>query len=65
MFSKEREIFKIFCNKRLDEIDELCKTIDYGDLKFIISSSGTETYLSGLKYQFQKHDISKKNLIDI
>ena len=49
MFSKGREIFKIVCNKRLDEIDELCKTIDYGDLKFIISSSGTETYLSGLK----------------
>ena len=30
-------------------MDELSKTIDYGDLKFIISSSGTETNFSELK----------------
>ena len=36
-------------NKRLDKIDELSRVIDYGDLKFIICSSGTETDFSELK----------------
>ena len=47
--SKEREIFKNIYNKRLDKIIELFKATDYGDLKFIISSSGTETDFSELK----------------
>ena len=49
MRSKEREIFKNIYNKRLDKIIELFKATDYGDLKFIISSSGTETDFSELK----------------
>ena len=49
MLSKEREIFKKDYNKRLDKVDELSKRIDFGDLKFIISSSGTETNFSKLK----------------
>ena len=36
-------------NKRLDKIDELSETIDYGDLKFIVNSSGLETNFSELK----------------
>ena len=49
MLSKEREIFNNIYNKRLDKIDELLKTIDYSELKFIINSSGTETNFSELK----------------
>ena len=49
MPSNEREIFKNIYNERLDKIDELSKTIDYGDLKFIIISSDTETDFSELK----------------
>ena len=49
LLSKEREIFKNIYNKRLNKIDQLSKIIDYGDLKFIISSSGTETHFSKLK----------------
>ena len=49
MLSKKREIFKNIYNKRLNKIDELAKTIDYGDLKFIVNSSGLETDFSELK----------------
>ena len=35
--------------KRLHKIDELSKAVDYGDLKFIISNSSTETNFSELK----------------
>ena len=78
LLSKERKIFKNIYNKRLDKIDEVSKTTEYGDLKFIISSSGIETDFSKLKYpvlylivlekmkyQLKKHNINKKNLIDI
>ena len=64
MLSKEREIFKDIYNKRLDNIDELSKTIDYGDLKFVISSSGKETNFSEIKDpvasldSIRKHEIS-------
>ena len=37
---KKREIFKNIYNKRLNKTNELAKTVDYGDMKFIISSSG-------------------------
>ena len=49
MLSKERETFKSIYNKILDNINELSKTIDYGGLKFISSSSSTETDFSELK----------------
>ena len=49
LLSIEREIFKNISNWRLNKIDELSKTIDYGDLKFIINSSSTETNFSELK----------------
>ena len=49
MLSKETEIFKNIYNKRLSKTDELFKTIDYGDLKFIISNSSTEIGFSELK----------------
>ena len=49
LLTKEREIFKNIYNKKIDKINELSKTIDYGDLKFIISTSGTETDYSELK----------------
>ena len=49
LLSKERQIFKNIYDKRLNKIDQLSKKLNYGDLKFIISSSGTETNFSGLK----------------
>ena len=49
MLSKKREIFKNIYNSRLDKIDELSKTIDYGDFKFIVNSNGQETDFSELK----------------
>ena len=49
LLSKEREIFKNIYKKRLNKIDQLSKIIDYGDLKFIISNSGTKTNFSKLK----------------
>ena len=49
LLSQKRKIFKNIYNKRLDKIEELSKTIDYGDLKVIISSSGTEIDFTELK----------------
>ena len=43
LLSKESEIFKNIYNKRIDEINEFSKTINYVDLKLIICSSSTET----------------------
>ena len=65
LISKEREIFKNIYNKRLNKIDELSKTNDYGDLKFIISSSGTETDFSELKDPVALLDNIKKREISI
>ena len=68
MLSKEREIFKNIYNKRLDKIDELSETIDYGDLKFIVNSSGLETNFSELKdpvtflYSIKKREISTEEV---
>ena len=49
MLSKEKEIFKNIYSKRLDKIEELSKSIDYSDWKFIVNSSGLETDFSELK----------------
>ena len=38
--SKEREIFRKICNKRLDEIEELTKKIDGNNLIFTILNMG-------------------------
>ena len=65
MLSKEREIFKNIYNKRLHKIDELSKTIDYGNLKFIISSSGTETNFSESKDPFAFLDSIRRREISI
>ena len=65
MLSKEKEIFKNIYNKRLDKINELSKTIDCGDLKFIFSRSGKETNFSELKDLVTFHDSIKKREISI
>ena len=49
MLLKEREIFNNIYNKKLDKVDELSENTDYGDLKFIVNSSGLETDFSELK----------------
>ena len=49
LLSKEGEISKNIYYKRFDEREELFKTMDYGDLKFIVNSSGLETDFSELK----------------
>ena len=65
MLSKEIKIFKNIYNKRLDKIDELSKAFDYGDLKFMISSSGIETHFSELKDPVAFHDSIRKREISI
>ena len=60
MLSKEVEIFK-----RLNKIDELSKTIGYGDLKFIISSSGKETDFSELQDPIAFPDSIRKPEVSI
>ena len=59
MLSKEREIFKNIYNKRLKKRDELLKTIDYGDLEFIVNSTGIETDSSELKDRVAFFDSTK------
>ena len=69
LLSKERKIFRNIYNKILNKIDELSKQTDYGDLRFIVHSSGLETDFSELKnpvafvdsikkvkYQLKKHN---------
>ena len=63
MLSKEREMFKYICNKRLDKIDELSKKVDYGDSKFIVNSSGLEIDSSELKGPVAFLHSIKKNKI--
>ena len=65
LLSKEREILKNIYNKTLDKIDELLKKIDYGDLEFIISSSGTETNFNRLKDPVAFLDSVRKREISI
>ena len=60
MLSKEGEIFK-----RLDKIDELSKTIDYGDFKLIISSGGKETNFSELQDPVAFPDSIRKREVSI
>ena len=40
LLSKEREIFKDICNKRLDKIEKLNNKIDYENLKHVVVSCG-------------------------
>ena len=49
LLGKEREICKNIYHERLDKIDELSKKIHYGDMKFIVNSSGLENDFSNLK----------------
>ena len=63
MLSKEREIFKNIYNKRLTKIDELSTKIDYGDLKFIVNSTGLENDFSELKDPVAFLDSIKKREI--
>ena len=49
MLSKGKEIFKNIYSKRLDKIEELSKSIDYSDWKFIVNSRGLQTDFSELK----------------
>ena len=43
LLSKEREIFKDICNKRLDKIEELNNKIDYDNLEYV-AHSGKKIY---------------------
>ena len=65
MLLKEREIYNRIYNKTLDKIDELSKTIDYSNLKFIISNSGTETIFNELKDPVAFFDSIRKREISI
>ena len=49
LLSKEREIFKDICNKRLDKIEELSNKIDYNNLKYVTINNHTEYNFSESK----------------
>ena len=49
LLGKEREICKNIYHERLDKMDESSKKIHYGDMKFIVNSSGLENDFSNLK----------------
>ena len=42
LLSKEREIFKDICNKRLNKMEEMNNKIDYDDLDYVILSKDME-----------------------
>ena len=48
LHSKEREIFKVIYNKRLDKIEELNNKIDYDNLKYVPVNSHTSYNFSEL-----------------
>ena len=58
LHSKEREIFKDICNKRLDKIEEMNNQIDYNDLDYVV-------FKKNLEYNFsmEKAPISFLNAI--
>ena len=60
LISKEREIFKGICNKRLDKIEELNNKIDYDNLQYIIYSKKQIINLSELKSPLTILDEIKK-----
>ena len=62
-FQRRENFLKNIYNKRLDKIDELSKTIDYGDLKFTVNSTGLETNFSELKDPVAFLDSIKKREI--
>ena len=49
LLSKEREIFRDICNKRIDKLEELNNKIDYNSLNYVVLSGGDE-------YNFNKLD---------
>ena len=49
LLSKEREIFRDICNKRIDKPEELNNKIDYNSLNYVVLSGGDE-------YNFNKLD---------
>ena len=49
LLSREREIFKNICNKRLDKIEELNNKIDYNNLNYVVVGTGD-------KYSFDDLD---------
>ena len=60
LLSKEREIFKDICNKRLDKIEELNNKIDYDNLQYIIYSKKQIINFSELKSPITLLDEIKK-----
>ena len=48
LLSKEREIFKDICNKRLDKIEEIDNRINYNDLNYVIFNKNMEYNFSDI-----------------
>ena len=65
LLSKEREIFKDICNKRLDKIEELNNKIDYDDLKYVAVNSGKTFDFSSLKDPLTFLDEIKKGKMSL
>ena len=49
LLSREREIFKVIYNKRLDKIEELNNKIDYNNLKYVAVNNRTSYNFSELE----------------
>ena len=49
LLSRETEIFKDICNRRLDKIEELSNKIDYNDLKYVSVNNRTSYSFSELE----------------
>ena len=77
-FQKKEKYLRIFQTKDSIKQTNYLKKIDYGELKFTVNSSGIEINFSELedplafldnikkvKHRQKKHNINKKNLIDI
>ena len=64
LLSKEREIFKDNYNKKLDEIEEMNKKVNYNDLKYEVISSGEEFELDNTEDPFAfLNDIKKGKIL--
>ena len=74
LLSKEREIFKDICNKRLDKIEELNNKIDYDNLEYVVYTgkkiynfselTDPLTFLGEIKMSLEEAKIYQQNCLD-
>ena len=65
LLSREREIFKNICNKRLDKIEELNNKIDYNNLNYVVVGTGDKYSFDDLDDPLTLHNNIKKGEISM